>query len=53
MRLTQMKGTLLLNVIVRKRATVFKLLAGKDQALLIRRNSLLILNLGFDIIDSI
>jgi hypothetical protein len=41
----QVKGRLLLDIVIRKSATVLKLLAGKDQALLIRRNSFLVLNL--------
>jgi hypothetical protein len=34
-----MESGLLLDVIVAKGATVFQLLAGKDEALLVRRNS--------------
>ena len=49
----KVEGGLLLDVIIGKSATVLKLLAGEDQALLIRRNSLLVLNLGLDIVDSI
>ncbi len=49
----QMKGGLLLNVVVRERAAVFELLAGEDQALLVRGNALLILNLGFDVLDRV
>merc|ERR1712127_689013 len=41
----QMKGALLLNVVVRKSAPIFQLLPSENQALLIRRNSLLVLNL--------
>jgi hypothetical protein len=33
--------------------TIFQLLARKYQALLVRRNALLVLDLGLDIIDSI
>jgi hypothetical protein len=47
------KGRLLLNVIVGKGAAILKLLASEDQALLVRRNTLLILNLGLDIVDGI
>ena len=43
----------LLNVVVRKGATVLKLLSSKDQALLVRGNALLVLNLGLDIVDRI
>ena len=35
----QMEGGLFLNVVVGKRATVFQLLAGENQPLLIRRNA--------------
>jgi hypothetical protein len=37
-----MKGRLLLNVVVRECATILKLLASEDQALLVRRNALLV-----------
>jgi hypothetical protein len=39
----QVEGRLLLDVVVRKGTAVLKLLAGEDQALLIRGNSLLVL----------
>ena len=45
-----MKRRLLLNVVVGKGAPVLELLSGKDQALLVRGNALLILNLGLDIV---
>ena len=41
----QVKGRLLLDVVVRESAAVFELLAREDQALLIRRNALLVLDL--------
>jgi len=44
---------LFLDVVVRKRAPVFQLLAGEDQALLVRRDALLILDLRFDVVDSV
>jgi hypothetical protein len=43
----------LLDVVVRQGASVLELLSGKDQTLLIRGNSLLVLDLGLDIVDSI
>jgi len=43
------KGRLLLDVVVRKGAAVLELLAGEDQALLIRGDSLLVLDLGLDL----
>ena len=48
-----MQGGLLLDVVVGKSTTVFKLLASKDQSLLVRRNALLILDLRLNIVDSI
>src|SRR5690606_28510129 len=44
----QVKGTFLLNVIVRKSAFVFQLLTGKNQALLVRWNTFLVLDFGLD-----
>mmetsp|Transcript_23860 Transcript_23860/g.49945 ORF Transcript_23860/g.49945 Transcript_23860/m.49945 type:complete len:257 (+) Transcript_23860:233-1003(+) len=49
----QVKGGFLLNVIIRKGASVLELLPGEDQTLLIRGNALLILNLRLDIINGI
>ena len=49
----QVQGRLLLNVVVRQSAAVLQLLAGEDQALLIWGNSLLVLNLGLDVLDGI
>merc|ERR1712031_68262 len=49
----KVKSGLLLDVVVRKSTPVFKLLASKDQALLIRRDTLFILNLRFNIVDGI
>jgi hypothetical protein len=48
-----MKGGLLLDVVIRESATVLKLLASEDQALLVRGNSLLVLNLALDIVDGV
>ena len=48
-----MERTLLLDIVVTEGATVFELLSGKDQALLIRGNPFLVLDLGFHIIDGI
>jgi hypothetical protein len=48
-----MKGGLLLDVVVRQSATVLELLASEDQALLVRRDALLVLNLALDIVDGI
>lgn len=48
-----MKRRFLLDVVVRQGATVFELLAGEDQALLVRRNALLVLDLALDIVDRV
>jgi hypothetical protein len=48
-----MQGTFLLNIIVTQRTTVLQLLAGKNETLLIRRNALLVLNLGLDVFNGI
>ena len=45
----QVEGRLLLDVVVGQRAVVLELLARKDQALLVRGNALLVLDLGLDI----
>jgi hypothetical protein len=52
-RRTKVKGTLLLNVVVGESAAVFELLASKDQALLVGRDALLVLDLGLDVINGI
>ena len=49
----QVKSRLLLDIVIGKSATVLKLLAGEDQSLLIRRNTLLVLDLGLNIVDGI
>jgi hypothetical protein len=43
----------LLDVIIRKSASILKLLSGEDQSLLVRGNSFLVLDLGLDIVDRI
>ena len=48
-----MQGGFLLDIVVRQRAPIFKLLARKDETLLIRGNSFLVLDLGLDILDRI
>jgi len=47
------KSALLLDVIIRKSSPVLELLTRKDKSLLIRWDTLLILDLGLDILDSI
>jgi len=49
----EVEGALLLDVIIRKSAAVLELLACKDQALLVRRDSLLVLDLRLHIVDSV
>ena len=49
----QVKSRFFLNVVVAQSTSVFKLLSGEDKTLLIRGDSLLILDLGLDIIDGI
>jgi hypothetical protein len=46
----QVKSRLLLDVVVGKSTAVLELLAGEDQALLVRGNALLVLDLGLDIV---
>jgi len=48
-----MQSRLLLDIIIRKSTTILQLLPRKDQALLIRRNTLLILNLRLHIVDGV
>ena len=49
----QMQGRLLLNIVIAQGTSVLQLLSSKDQTLLIGWDSLLILNLGLDIIDRV
>jgi len=49
----QMKGGLLLDVVVGEGTSVFELLAGEDQALLVGRDAFLVLNLRFYVFDCI
>ena len=49
----QVEGGLLLNVVVSEGATVLKLLASKDEPLLVRRNAFLVLDLSLDIINGV
>ena len=49
----QVKGGLLLDVVVRKSAGVLQLLSSEDQTLLIWGNSLLVLNLSLDVFDGV
>ena len=49
----EVKGRLLLDVVIRKSAAVLELLAGKDETLLIGRDALLVLDLGLDVVDGV
>ena len=49
----KVQGALLLNVVVAQRATVLELLTSEDQTLLVRRNALLVLNLGLHIVNRV
>jgi len=49
----EVESRLLLDVVIRERATVLELLSGEDQALLVRRNALLVLNLRLHVVDGV
>ena len=49
----EVKSGLLLDVVVRESAAVLELLAGEDEALLIRRDSFLVLDLLLDVVDAV
>ncbi len=49
----KVEGGLFLNVVICEGASVLKLLARKDEALLVRWNTLLVLNLGLDIVNRV
>ena len=46
-----MQRRFFLDVVIRKSATIFQLLPGEDEPLLVRRDSLLVLDLGLDVLD--
>merc|ERR1712035_83110 len=48
-----MQSGLFLDVVIRKRASIFELLSSEDQSLLLRRNSFLVLDLRLDILDCV
>merc|ERR1712020_518011 len=48
-----MKGRFLLDVVVRKSSPIFKLLASKNQPLLVWGNALLVLDFGLDIFNGV
>ena len=49
----QMKSGLLLDIVVGQCAAVLQLLAGENQALLIRWDALLVLDLGLDVVNGV
>jgi hypothetical protein len=49
----QVQGGLLLDVVIAQGATILKLLAGKDEALLVGGDALLVLDLGLDIVNGV
>ena len=49
----QLQRGLLLDVVVRQRAAVFQLLAGEDEALLVGRDAVLVLDLGLHVFDAV
>ena len=49
----EVQGRLLLNVVVTQSAAILELLTSEDQALLVRRNTLLVLNLRLDILNRV
>merc|ERR1712038_256766 len=49
----QVKGGLLLDVVVRKSSSIFQLLSSKDQPLLVWGDALLVLDLGLDILNGV
>jgi hypothetical protein len=50
---TKMKGRLFLYVVVRQSTPVLKLLASKNESLLIGRNSFLVLDLGLNVVNRV
>ena len=49
----QVQGRLLLDVVVAESPAVLELLTSEDQALLVGRNTLLVLNLSLDVLDRV
>ena len=48
-----MKGRFLLDVVVAQGSAIFQLFSGEDETLLVGWDALLVLNLGFNILNSI
>ena len=49
----QVKGALLLDVVVSQGAAILELLSGEDQTLLVRGDSLLVLDLSLDVLNGV
>ena len=49
----KVESALLLDVIIRERTPILELLARKDETLLVRRDTLLVLNLGLHVVDRV
>ena len=49
----KMKSRFLLDIVIRKSTAILKLLSSKDKTLLIRWNSLLVLDLGLHVVDGV
>merc|ERR1711868_157853 len=49
----QMQGAFLLDVVIGEGSSIFQLLSSKDQSLLIRGNSFLVLDLGLDVLNGV
>ena len=52
-RCTKVKSALLLNVVVRERATILELLADEDEALLVGRDTFFILDFLLDVVNGV
>ena len=48
-----MESRLLLDIVVAQRPAVFELLSGEDEALLVRWNAFLVLDLGLNIVNGV
>ena len=49
----EVKGRLLLDIVVRESSAVFKLLSSKDEALLVWGDAFLVLDLGLNVLDGV
>ena len=49
----EMEGRLFLDVVIRESAAIFELLTGEDQALLVRGDTLLVLDLGLHVLNGV